>query len=147
MAVLKFDTVPYEVVREGLQRKIIHENELMTVLLDFTDGPWEEKEAPHEHPHEQTSYIAKGEIVFYCEGEPDQHLKAGDMYAVPSGRKHTIKLLTKEVRLVDSFTPLRTDFLSDGIRSSTGDRCTFQPAFIPILLQNQRCSIKRNGNK
>jgi len=112
MPVLKFDETPYDVVREGLQQKIIHEKELMNVLIDFTDGPWEEKEPPHNHPHEQTSYIAKGEIIFYCEGEPDQFLKEGDMFVVPSGKMHTIKLLSKEARLVDSFTPLRADFLS-----------------------------------
>ena len=111
MAVLKFDEVPYEVVRPGLERKIIHTDNLMTVLIDFTDGPWEEKEPPHSHPHEQTSYVAEGEIIFYCEGEPDQHLKAGDMFAVPSGKLHTIKLLTPKVRLVDSFNPIREDFL------------------------------------
>ena len=112
MPVLKFEKIPYEIVREGLKRKIIHEKELMTVLLDFTDGPWEEKEPPHSHPHEQTSYIAKGEIIFYCEDEPEEHLKEGDMFVVPSGKMHTIKLLTKEARLIDSFTPLREDFLS-----------------------------------
>ena len=111
MAVLQFDQVPYEIVRPGLERKIIHTNNLMTVLIDFNDGPWEEPEPPHSHPHEQTSYVAKGEIIFYCEGEPDQHLKAGDMFAVPSGKKHTVKLLTKNVRLVDSFNPIRKDFL------------------------------------
>ena len=111
MAVLKFDDVPYEKVKEGLQRKIIHTNNLMSVLIDFTDGPWEEPDPPHSHPHEQTSYVAKGEIIFYCEGEPDQHLKAGDMFAVTSGKKHTVKLLTKEVRLIDSFTPIREDFV------------------------------------
>lgn len=111
MAVLKFDEVPYEKVREGLERKIIHTNDLMTVLIDFTDGPWDEPEPPHSHRHEQTSYVAAGEIIFYCEGEPDQHLKAGDMFAVPSGKKHTVKLLTEKVRLVDSFNPIREDFL------------------------------------
>jgi quercetin dioxygenase-like cupin family protein len=111
MAVLKFDDVPYETVREGLQRKIIHTDNLMNVLIDFSDGPWEEPEPPHSHPHEQTSYVAEGEILFLCEGEPDQHLKAGDMFAVPSGRPHTIQLLTKKARLVDSFNPLREDFL------------------------------------
>lgn len=111
MATLKFDEVPYEKVREGLERKIIHTNNLMTVLIDFSDGPWAEKEPPHSHPHEQTSYVAKGEIIFYCEGEPDQHLKAGDMFAVPSGKLHTVKLLTEKVRLVDSFNPVREDFL------------------------------------
>jgi len=111
MAVLKFDNVPYEKVKEGLQRKIIHTENLMNVLIDFSNGPWEEPEPPHSHPHEQTSYVAKGEIIFYYEDEPEQHLKAGDMFAVPSGKKHTIKLLTGEVRLVDSFTPIREDFV------------------------------------
>ena len=111
MPVLKFDQVPYETVRPGLERKIIHTNNLMTVLIDFSDGPWEQPEPPHSHPHEQTSYVAKGEIIFYCEDEPDQHLKAGDMFAVPSGKKHTVKLLTEKVRLVDSFNPIREDFL------------------------------------
>jgi len=34
MAVLKFDEVPYEKVKEGLQRKIIHTDKLMCVLID-----------------------------------------------------------------------------------------------------------------
>ncbi len=111
MATLLFDKVPYEKVRNGLQRKIIHTNNLMNVLIDFSDGPWERPEPFHSHPHEQTSYVASGEILFFCEGEKEQHLKAGDMFAVPSGVKHTIQLLTKDVRLIDSFTPLREDFL------------------------------------
>jgi hypothetical protein len=38
-------------------------------------------------------------------------LKAGDMFEVPSGKLHTIKLLTEKARLVDSFSPIREDFL------------------------------------
>ena len=111
MAVLKFDDIPYEEVKEDLRRKIIHTDSLMSGLLDFSGGPWEKPEPPHSHPHEQTSYIAEGEIIFYCEGEPDHHLKAGDMFAVAPNKKHTIKLLTKTARLIDNFTPLREDFL------------------------------------
>jgi quercetin dioxygenase-like cupin family protein len=111
MATLIFDKVPYEKVRDGLLRKIIHTNNLMSVLIDFTDGPWDNPEPYHSHPHEQTSYIASGEIMFFCEGEKEQLLKAGDMFAVPPGVKHTIQLLTREARLIDSFTPLREDFI------------------------------------
>ena len=111
MAVLKFDETPYEILREGLGRKIIHTDKLMTVLIDFNDGPWDQPEPPHSHPHEQTSYVAKGEILFLCEGEPDQHLKEGDMFAVPPNRKHTVQLLSPEARLVDNFHPLREDFV------------------------------------
>ena len=113
MATLIFDKVPYIIVRNGLKRKIIHTENLMTVLIDFTDGPWNEPEPPHSHPHEQTSYIAEGEIIFYCEGEKEQRLSKGDMFAVPSGKKHTIKLLSKEARLIDNFTPLREDFIGN----------------------------------
>jgi mannose-6-phosphate isomerase-like protein (cupin superfamily) len=111
MPVLKFEHTPAEIVREGLERKIIYTGELMTVILDFNDGPWGNPEPTHSHPHVQTSYVAAGEIIFYCEDEDDQHLKAGDMFAAPSGKKHTIKVLTPHVRLVDSFNPLRQDFL------------------------------------
>ncbi len=111
MPVLKFAETPAEVVRPGLERKILYTGELMTVIIDFSDGPWEAPEPPHSHPHVPTSYVAKGEIIFYCEDEPDQHLKAGDMFAVPTGKRHTVKLLTEHVRLVDSFNPLRKDFL------------------------------------
>ena len=111
MPTLLFDEVPYETVREGLQRKIIHTANLMTVILDFTDGPWSNPEPYHSHPHEQTSYVESGEIMFLCEGEEARHLKAGDMFAVPSGQRHTIRLLKAEARLIDSFTPIREDFL------------------------------------
>ena len=111
MATLLFDQTPYEKVREGLERKIIHTNNLMTVLIDFSGGPWAEPEPMHSHPHEQTSYIAEGEVVFFCEGEEPVRLKAGDLFAVASGKKHTIQLITEKARLVDSFNPLREDFL------------------------------------
>ena len=111
MPVLKFDQTSAEKVREGLERKLIFTGSLMTAVLDFTDGPWEKPEPVHFHPHVQTSYVAAGEIIFYCEGEDDQHLKAGDLFAVPSGKKHTIRVLTPHARLVDSFNPLREDFL------------------------------------
>ena len=111
MATLKFEEVPYEVVREGLNRKIIHTEHLMTVLIDFTDGPWAEPEPKHSHPHEQTSYIASGKVLFLCGDEAPVELNAGDMFAVPSGVPHTIQLLSANARLVDSFNPVREDFL------------------------------------
>ena len=112
MPTLQADHIQAETIRPGLERRLIHVGELMTVVIDLTDGPWDAPEPPHKHPHVQTCYVAKGEIIFFCEGEPDTHLKAGDMFCVPPNKLHTVQLLTKEVRLVDSFTPLRTDFLS-----------------------------------
>ncbi|MBA4409139.1 MAG: cupin domain-containing protein [Bacteroidota bacterium] len=111
MAVVKFAESAPEIVREGLERRIIHTPNLMTVIVGFSDGPWAEAEPYHSHLHEQTSYVASGEIIFYCEGEKEQHLQAGDMFAVPSGKKHTIRLLSQQARLIDNFNPIRKEFI------------------------------------
>lgn len=111
MSVLRFAESTPEIVREGLERRNIYTPNLMTVIVDFTDEPWAEPEPFHSHPHEQTSYVASGEIIFYCEGEPEQHLQAGDMFAVTSGKKHTVKILTTTARLIDSFNPIRQEFI------------------------------------
>ena len=68
---------PVKKIRDGLYRTIIHTDNLMLAVIDFTDGPWDEPEPYHSHPHEQASYLAEGEIMFYCEGEPERHMKAG----------------------------------------------------------------------
>lgn len=100
-----------EKIREGLFRRLVHVGDLMTVVLDFTDGPWVEAEPPHQHPHVQTCYIVSGKIIFYCEGEDPVTLQAGDMFFVPPDTDHSIKLLSESARLVDSFNPKRVDFL------------------------------------
>jgi unsaturated pyranuronate lyase len=111
MPVLKSGEGKPTQVKDGVTRRLIHADNLMMVVIDFTNGPWSEPEPPHYHIHEQTTYVAKGEIIFFCEDEPDQKLVEGDMFCVPSNKKHTIQLLSKEVRLIDSFNPIRKEFL------------------------------------
>lgn len=108
---LEFKVVPSEPIKPGVYRSLIYTQHIMMAVIDFTNGPWQEPDPFHSHPHEQVTYVAIGEILFYCDGRPEEHLKEGDVFAVPSGIKHTIKILTKEVRLVDSFTPIREEFL------------------------------------
>ena len=111
MAVLKYTDDNWEEVRNEVFRKIVYLKDIMTVMIEFRNGPWSEAEPYHSHPHEQTCYIAKGEIILYCEGEPDQHLVEGDLFYIASGKKHTIKVVSSMARLVDSFTPIRKDFI------------------------------------
>jgi quercetin dioxygenase-like cupin family protein len=103
---------PATKIKDGLYRRVIHIEKLMMAIIDFTNGPWEEPDPYHSHPHEQVSYVAEGEIIFYQEGMDEQHLKQGDVYAVPSGKKHSVKILSEKVRLIDSFSPIREDFIS-----------------------------------
>ncbi|OIP90881.1 MAG: hypothetical protein COS57_12465 [Syntrophobacterales bacterium CG03_land_8_20_14_0_80_58_14] len=97
-------------VKPGRTRRILHTDHLMMVVIDFTDGPAAQPDPPHSHPHEQVTYVAEGEILFFM-GDESTRLAAGDVVAVPPDRPHTVQLLTAHARLIDSFTPLRQDFL------------------------------------
>jgi len=109
MAFLKLNQIePNEIVPGGVAR-FVHSDNMTFAHWIFKAGA---QFPEHSHPHEQTSYVAEGEIIFFCEDEPDQHLKKGDMFAVKPNKKHTIQLLTEKVRLIDNFSPLREDFLS-----------------------------------
>ena len=110
MTTLKYHDSLAEKIREGVERRLAHTENLMIVVVDFYDGPKEEPDPPHSHPHEQVSYVAEGEILFLLDGQQTR-LGPGDVFLVPSGRPHSIQQLTEHVRLVDCFTPIREDFL------------------------------------
>lgn len=101
---------PRQTFAPGRERYLTHTNDLMMVVIDFTDGPSTQPDPPHSHPHEQITYVAEGEVLFFL-GDAPHHLRAGDMIAVPSNVPHTIQLLTSPVRLIDTFNPIRQDFL------------------------------------
>jgi quercetin dioxygenase-like cupin family protein len=103
-------SIIYESVGPGRERKSVHLENLMMVVFDFNDGPMSSPEPPHSHPHEQITYVAEGEVQFYI-GKDEFHLSKGDLITIPSGIPHSIQTLTSHVRLVDSFCPIRNDFL------------------------------------
>jgi quercetin dioxygenase-like cupin family protein len=66
----------------------------------------------HTHPGIETGYVLEGEADLVIEGKPDQHLKAGDSYAIPAGVVHDAKvhgdksLKVLGVYVVDKTKPL-----------------------------------------
>ena len=94
----------------GRQRRVAHTENLMMVVWDFTDGPAGEPEPLHTHPHEQVTYVVEGEVLFFI-GEDSTKLKPGDMVVVAPDLPHSIQTLAPRVRLIDTFTPLRGEFL------------------------------------
>ena len=111
MPVLRSETATMHPVRKGISRRLAHTSNLMMVVIDFSDGPWSEPEPLQRHVHEQVTYVAEGEIRLFCEGQKQQLLNPVDMFWVPSNKKHGIQLLTSTARLIDSFNPIREDFL------------------------------------
>ncbi len=88
------------------RRVLLHTDELMMVEFAFEKGG---VGAPHSHPHVQASYVAEGAFEVTIGGETAM-LAAGDSFIVPSDSVHSVKAL-EAGRLIDSFTPRRSDFL------------------------------------
>jgi quercetin dioxygenase-like cupin family protein len=110
MSIVKQAEVTKQIIAEGRTRYLAHTEKLMMVVIDFRDDPTREPDPPHSHPHEQISYVVSGELIVFI-GDEQTRLEPGDMFTVPPDIPHTVQLLTEYVRLVDTFTPIREDFL------------------------------------
>ena len=68
----------------------------------------------HSHPGIELGYIIEGEADLILDGQPAQHLKAGESYQVPMGTVHDAKvsgdkpLKVLTVYIVDKTKPLAT---------------------------------------
>ena len=105
------DRKDFKEIAPGVFRRITHLDNLLVAVIDFTGGPMKEPDPYHSHVHEQITYVASGRLKFIIDGD-EYLLQEGDTINISSGMKHTIQTLTPEVRLVDSFSPVREDFLS-----------------------------------
>jgi len=103
-----WENVPRERIADGIERQIIVGDQLMICRLRF--DPFVDTPA-HDHPHEQFTIVERGRVRFIV-GEEERIAKAGDVLHFPSGCWHGATMLDEEVVLVDIFTPLREDFLS-----------------------------------
>lgn len=110
MGVVKHDAIQSQTIAPGRTRYMAQTDHLMMAVIDFSDGPTAEPDPPHSHPHEQVSYVVAGEVIFFLDGQPTR-LGPGDMFTVPPDVPHAIQLLSARVRLVDTFHPIREDFL------------------------------------
>ncbi len=111
MPTAKYHELPVTKIRPGAERRLAHTDNLMMVIVDFYDGPKEQPDPPHSHPHEQVSYVAEGEVLVII-GDRETRLGPGDIFLIPADVPHAIRLLTAHARLVDCFTPIRQDFLA-----------------------------------
>ena len=92
---------------DGSSRRVILSlPELMLVEFTFEKNGIG---ALHSHPHIQSSYVAEGVFEVTIDGVT-QTLAKGGAYIVPPNLVHGVKAL-EAGKLIDSFTPVREDFL------------------------------------
>ena len=111
MTLIKESRVQKTTIGEKRTRYLAHAENLMVVVIDLDDGPCDNPDQPHQHPHEQITYVASGTLLFFLDQEKFK-LQAGDMMVIPPDTPHTVQPLSPHVRLIDTFSPIREDFLA-----------------------------------
>lgn len=105
------DSLTVTQVNPNVTRKVTHLDDLLVAIVEFNNGPMAEPDPFHSHEHEQISYIAEGECLVLI-GDRTMKLGKGDIFAVPSNVPHSVQSLTSNLKLIDSFSPIREDFLN-----------------------------------
>jgi len=92
---------------DGIRRKNLVVGE-KTMLCEFelSEGA---KLPLHQHPHEQTGYLIAGYLRFEINGESVE-MRPGDSWSIPGDIPHRVDVL-ENTKLVETFTPVRDDFL------------------------------------
>jgi len=101
--------VPWEQTADGVRRKIMaYDERLMVVKVEFQSGGI----GPlHQHYHSQITHVESG--VFQVEiGDEKKLLSAGDAFYIPPNVMHGAVCIEAGV-LIDVFSPMREDFISD----------------------------------
>ncbi|MEZ9043050.1 MULTISPECIES: cupin domain-containing protein [unclassified Vibrio] len=99
--------VQLEDLGDGVSRKVLaHNDNMMSVEVHFEKGA---VGAMHSHPHEQLTYVLSGVFEFTI-GEEKHIVKAGDtMYKQPDIEHGCV--CVEAGTLIDTFTPMRKDFV------------------------------------
>ncbi len=64
---------------------------------------------PHCHPHEQLGIVIKGEMELTVAGET-RVVKVGDVYVVPGGAEHSVRLGEVACQVAETFAPVREEY-------------------------------------
>lgn len=107
--VTRWDDVPVQRIAEGIDRQMIVGRNIMICRLRFDAFVIT---PAHRHPHEQVTMVMQGKVKFTLDTE-ERIVSAGDILHFPSNHWHGATMLDEEVVLIDIFSPIREDFLTD----------------------------------
>ena len=63
----------------------------------------------HSHPHEQVGIVLEGELEFTI-GDETRIVKTGEVFVIPGGVEHSVKVGEQPARALDIFSPVREDY-------------------------------------
>lgn len=112
------EKMEWEELGGGVSRKFLgYDNQIMMVLVKFEAGALG---APHQHFHTQSTYVASGKFEFEIDGVK-QLVKTGDGVYIEPNLLHSAVCI-EEGMLIDTFSPVREDFLDGSGVAYFGDK-------------------------
>jgi quercetin dioxygenase-like cupin family protein len=110
--------IDWEELGGGVSRKFLgYDNQIMMVSVKFDKGALG---SPHQHFHTQATYVVSGKFEFEIDGI--KHVvEAGDGVYIEPNLLHSAICL-EEGQLIDTFSPVREDFLTGEGPSYFGDK-------------------------
>ena len=112
------DGMQWEELGGGVSRKMLgYDNQIMMVLVKFEKGA---VGSPHSHFHTQATYCVAGKFEFEIDGIK-QVVTGGDGVYIEPNLLHSAVCL-EEGMLIDTFSPVREDFLDGSGVSYFGDK-------------------------
>ena len=108
----------WEELGGGVSRKMLgYDNQIMMVLVKFEKDGYG---SPHAHFHTQATYCVSGKFEFEIDGVK-QVVSAGDGVYIEPNLVHSA-LCLEEGMLIDTFSPVREDFLDGSGVAYFGDK-------------------------
>ena len=92
-------------LRPGILGKSFWGENLMLMVVDLEAGAILPE---HSHPQEQGGIVLEGELEFMIAGE-SRILHPGDVYMIPGGVEHRVRVGASPARVLDVFSPVRED--------------------------------------
>lgn len=90
----------------GVKVRTFWEDELMLVVVELDSGA----EIPiHQHPHQQAGMVIEGQMKLTI-AEEKKIVKKGDIYFIPGGVDHSVKVGPDSTKVLDIFHPVREEY-------------------------------------
>jgi len=97
----------WEQINEGMRRQILgYDDQIMLVKIEFKTGG---VGTVHAHAHRQCTYVVSGVFEFDMNGDK-KVVRTGDGLYMEPNIPHGVVCL-EEGTLIDTFSPVRADFL------------------------------------
>ena len=90
---LNWENIPIENLGDGIERQMIVGEKIMICRLKF---PPLTVTTPHDHPHEQMTFVEKGRARFIM-GDEEKVVGTGDILHFPPNTWHGATMLDEEV--------------------------------------------------